>query len=274
MKFFSLLIASIAISMTMAVGQIAITNNFTGTSADPLFNWDTDIALDWNDSLIVHVNDSIGPQQPGGSAAHYRSVQWILPNRVNMTSNKTVSFKIKVDQPMSLYIQVQDTLGRYTDASWHYYSAAGQYNTVMNFSGNYKQHGANAGDVDSTVIEQINFQAMGPELTMSPWQGKYKGTYVLDDIMVGGTNIVAAINNHYINADISLYPNPTDGKVIVDNKSSFKVTGLKVYDLSGTEVFSQNENLSSVELVHLGKGLYFMKVETDNGVLMKKITVQ
>jgi hypothetical protein len=84
----------------------------------------------------------------------------------------------------------------------------------------------------------------------------------------------SGITNAYINANINLYPNPTTGLVKVENNSTFTVTGVSVVNPAGSEVFSQNGDLKSVDLGNLNKGIYFMKVETNGGSLMKKIVLE
>lgn len=62
--------------------------------------------------------------------------------------------------------------------------------------------------------------------------------------------------------DISLYPNPTKGKVTIKGA---EVKDVKVYNLSGQQV-SVGKNFS-----HLSKGTYLVEIVTNKGIALKRI---
>jgi hypothetical protein len=148
--------------------------------------------------------------------------------------------------------------------------------TLLKYSYLNPQDGAYGGPcaVSGCVVDKANIARF--IITVNQGVGLFNGVMDIDYFQAGGNSasIVAALKNKFIDADLTLYPNPSTGKVVVNNNTSFQVTGVKVLNSSGVEVFSENGNLSSVELSNLDKGLYFMKVETDGGSLMRKIVIQ
>ena len=81
--------------------------------------------------------------------------------------------------------------------------------------------------------------------------------------------------------DFELFPNPTDEKVnLVLGENLASVQSIAVYNLLGEKVLShsvsrlsQNETLS-LDLSELAPGLYFIKLNTERGVLSKKVSVR
>lgn len=92
---------------------------------------------------------------------------------------------------------------------------------------------------------------------------------------VAGVKEISQITN------LSIYPNPASEKISVDvtlqKSTSMK---LQLLDLSGKVIKESYEaNVSgkinrSIELTTLAKGIYFVKISTDNGTEVRKITVE
>lgn len=84
-------------------------------------------------------------------------------------------------------------------------------------------------------------------------------------------------NNNAANL-ISVYPNPANDKIyIVNDSEPFKEGTAIFYNISGKEVMSvqfQNKNTIEVGLSVLSLGVYFIKIETNNSVVLKKISKQ
>jgi len=71
---------------------------------------------------------------------------------------------------------------------------------------------------------------------------------------------------------VSIYPNPTNGSfTIVSN--NFENTTIEIYNVAGQLIAHQNltQNKTLVNLTTFSKGMYFVKVNTVNGVMVEKI---
>ena len=68
------------------------------------------------------------------------------------------------------------------------------------------------------------------------------------------------------NNEINVFPNPVQSILSINTTASIKV--IHIINLLGEELFRTNK--SSIDCNSLKAGIYFIKVETDNGVLIKK----
>jgi Zn-dependent metalloprotease len=96
-------------------------------------------------------------------------------------------------------------------------------------------------------------------------------------ITIGGT---VGINENTLNG-ISIYPNPTTGifNVTMNNANCTELM-INVFDIQGKEVFnSLDKNISSnynkqIHLENLAKGIYYIKLNTNNAVKIQKLIIQ
>lgn len=73
------------------------------------------------------------------------------------------------------------------------------------------------------------------------------------------------------NEDVRIYPNPTNS--VVKIQSSEQIKSVQLFDLNGKSIINQwNAMENSIDLSPVQKGLYFMKIELDKQVVVKKIT--
>ena len=86
---------------------------------------------------------------------------------------------------------------------------------------------------------------------------------------VNGNNIKEQDLARYIN----VYPNPASTYVQVESKK-YKIKSIEVYDIYGRHnlTFQGFETLErfDVDISTLQKGIYFIKIQTDKGTLVKK----
>ncbi|NQY07863.1 MAG: T9SS type A sorting domain-containing protein, partial [Flavobacteriaceae bacterium] len=75
--------------------------------------------------------------------------------------------------------------------------------------------------------------------------------------------------------EVLIYPNPTTGRVTVElpygDSSS---TSLAVYDMIGNRLYQSEviqTNQSSLDLSQYPSGIYFIKVITEKGTVIKKV---
>ena len=74
-----------------------------------------------------------------------------------------------------------------------------------------------------------------------------------------------------------VYPNPTTGKITIRNEESGMSSEIGIYDMAGkkllshTPLTSHSSPLIEIDISHLANGMYFLKVQTNNGTVMKKV---
>ncbi len=91
-------------------------------------------------------------------------------------------------------------------------------------------------------------------------------TYLPAEIKCQG---ISNINSTFINSEITVYPNPTTGKITIE--TDLQIEEIKIYNAAGQ--FLQKEKTTSFDLKNLESGIYFLKIKTNEGVGVKRILV-
>ena len=77
--------------------------------------------------------------------------------------------------------------------------------------------------------------------------------------------------------DISLYPNPSREQVTISNNSADGMKRLMVYNVLGQLIIDQaahSKTSHELKVGSLASGMYTLRIETDNGTLLRKFEVQ
>ena len=75
-----------------------------------------------------------------------------------------------------------------------------------------------------------------------------------------------------LNVDsFNIYPSPVQDLVRIENTSNTEITSIKLYDVLGRLVMTEKGDINQIDLSHLNSGLLFVEIETDKGVVTKKI---
>jgi len=82
-----------------------------------------------------------------------------------------------------------------------------------------------------------------------------------------------SINNLLNNNQIRIYPNPTKGKVLIQNLTNYKSENIIFRNILGEIVIisESNSSLVSVDISSLENGIYFVEISTKNGTRIEKI---
>jgi len=73
------------------------------------------------------------------------------------------------------------------------------------------------------------------------------------------------------NINITLYPNPIQNILIIENNSSIVINTIKVYDVMGRLVLHKIKPTNQIDVSNLVSGILFVKIETDKGLTTKRI---
>jgi hypothetical protein len=130
--------------------------------------------------------------------------------------------------------------------------------------------GAGTASFDVTIIDDMDFE--GYETIVLVISAVTNSAEVTTDTVtiVINDNEPNAIDDQ-LNADaISLYPNPTTDKLVID--ASLPMARLQVLNLVGQEVMSiaQPSQKTTLSVSHLPKGTYLVRAQTAEGVWMAK----
>jgi len=75
---------------------------------------------------------------------------------------------------------------------------------------------------------------------------------------------------------IVLYPNPTTGELIINNEQLI-INNVELFDVYGRNLLSHTANRApqtAINIAHLQAGVYFVKVTTEAGAVMRKVVKQ
>ena len=80
------------------------------------------------------------------------------------------------------------------------------------------------------------------------------------------------------NADFIFFPNPVENQLNIKTATNEKIKQIKIYQLTGQEIFSKSNRLSSIgntiDVSFLNKGIYLLSVEFHNGQRMTKTFIK
>lgn len=106
------------------------------------------------------------------------------------------------------------------------------------------------------------------------------GSGETEDYLVTIVSTVGIEEKEVLNS-VLVYPNPTAGLFnVVINNANFNQVSITVLDMQGKEVYNVSEKNNSatyakeINLEGLSKGLYYIKLNTENGVKVQKLIIQ
>ncbi len=80
---------------------------------------------------------------------------------------------------------------------------------------------------------------------------------------------IIGIEENQLNS-LKVYPNPTNGLIFINSKTE-NIESATVFNILGKKVLQLNGNIQQVDISTLQSGIYFLRITTDSGELVKKI---
>lgn len=77
--------------------------------------------------------------------------------------------------------------------------------------------------------------------------------------------------NDYSQADINIYPNPIKNILYIESNEHIKIKKVTVSDILGKVILIEKNNFNQLNLSELKSGIILMKIETENGIITKKL---
>jgi len=96
---------------------------------------------------------------------------------------------------------------------------------------------------------------------------------VFDEVTVTVKDV--GIASTTLSNQITVYPNPTTGQLTIDNRE-LSIKNVEIYDIVGRKQLSIDCQLSIeiIDVSNLSNGTYFLRIQTENGVVTKKVIKQ
>ena len=73
------------------------------------------------------------------------------------------------------------------------------------------------------------------------------------------------------NIDFTLYPNPVNDILQIKINNAYPIISIRIYDLIGKLLMAKKGNVDQLDLSSLNNGVLLLEIETDQGVLTKKL---
>ncbi|MDR2010830.1 MAG: T9SS type A sorting domain-containing protein [Bacteroidales bacterium] len=126
-------------------------------------------------------------------------------------------------------------------------------------------------------ITSYNGYVIDSVLVNDTFQGEI-ATYTFTNVQTNGSIVVIFKESLGVSetmlSDISIYPNPTRGELRVTS-DKIQVTNIEFFDVIGKKLFTPLVLDPSYEIVinisHLQEGVYFVKISTKDGKIIKKV---
>lgn len=78
-------------------------------------------------------------------------------------------------------------------------------------------------------------------------------------------------NEEFITNSFSVYPNPVNDILFIENNINNIIQKINVYDLMGKTVIEQNGNIAQIDFSNITSGLYLVKITSEKEIIVKKI---
>ena len=78
----------------------------------------------------------------------------------------------------------------------------------------------------------------------------------------------------FLNDAIKVYPNPVNSVLSIDTNNSFDIEKISISDVNGRFVKSQKGAKNQINVSDLNAGVYFVTIESNDGMTTKKFIKQ
>jgi len=98
------------------------------------------------------------------------------------------------------------------------------------------------------------------------------GTFLVDyDIKWYENQTILGIEDTNEESTIKMYPNPVQNSLTIKTTSNAPISSIEVFDVLGKRILLEKSNRNRLNVSHLNKGIYFIKITTEKGTLTKKL---
>jgi len=129
---------------------------------------------------------------------------------------------------------------------------------------------------DSGVFYNVSDVNTDPRVEISSLQN----TPPFSDQIIGTFTFtlqqVLVVSDTTLENNISLYPNPTKGTLMIKNSGTAIFESAEIYATNGKKlkVYNKLNDPQNIDLNQLPRGLYFLRLSSDKGSVTKKIIIQ
>jgi len=251
----ALLLSSFSFAQTSVLNENFETIDVSGNVSVALAGW-TNTATEGTRNYVGKTfEDNNYPQMTAYNATDPTTVAWLITPALTIPagSSSVVTFDVKKRYPIETALEVfystnytgSGSIGDIASATWN----------TMSFT--------YPADADTWVTSNVPITATGTVYVGFKYSGTASSnttTIQLDNVKVEYTVGI----NEVINL-VSVYPNP-----VVDVLNIAQTANVEVITLTG-QVVATAQNVNTIDVSNLETGVYFVRVETAEGIQTSKI---
>ena len=136
-------------------------------------------------------------------------------------------------------------------------------------------HATDTGTDSGTTYSSANANT-NPAVNISslentlPFSDQIVGTFVLT------LEQVLSIDENSFQNSITIYPNPNEGQIQINNSGNHVLRSAEIFTVNGKKVklFNQINDQNILEFDSIMSGLYFLKLHSDKGSIVKKLIIK
>ena len=184
-------------------------------------------------------------------------------------------FSLKTGDSISNYLK-NDNYGNRTIVS-----KITKIDSVFIFGKNRKRFAVNYSDSGKQKASDYWVEGIGslthPLYPLTPYRPFEAGIWLTCFQGMSDPHCLTGVEDNFSVSKIEIFPNPTNNLIQINfNKEIGYLKKLSINDVSGKimkNIFVQND-LLSIDVKDLPKGLYFLNLEFDTGIVTKKFVIQ
>ena len=149
-------------------------------------------------------------------------------------------------------------------------------NSLKYISGTYRVVGQDGNHVGVSLLD-VPTNTLVPTAIMNALYYMSEHLPVVLKLVVNNPSVFGTSSNANLETDCIIFPNPSSSEFTITTPETIKLNRIKVYNLTGEELFSQVISTCNptIKLVGFSKGVYFLQlIDTNSVSIFKKIVLK
>ncbi len=238
------------------------------------------IEFDNQDNLYMSYQDyAFGPAPL--SVKIWDGNTWEYVGELGTVNNRAEYADLALDQNQQPWVSYSNVFTNYLVSVYQYVNPETTHTVYFNIAGGLEPE---------ITLEGFSTQiATGGTATFSnipetpepgiPYTIELEGYETINDnIIVDGTelvniNLISTNISENQNNQISIYPNPSNGTFTITNYE-LKITNIEIIDITGKIIHKSEFSIFNFQFSIQKKGIYFIKIQTENQIFTEKLIIQ
>jgi len=250
---------------------VGVYNSSTVVNSTDVSSWSTGNAyiIEDTDGMLTITFDTV--DLTGTTNPRFQMVLWVDSTTYEFTENANDRVYIRLDvDGGATHLDVLDTDGGGSGGSgssgadmdsYQYFGNSVEYNLTninINLSGYIGKTVQLVIEADfNTTVERV----------------------IIDDILFteGNNTVLGVSENKILENQLRVYPNPNKGMFTLNYTGNTALEQLSVFDITGKLIKSKTlkgfDKNQMFDFTNLDKGMYFLKIQTENSTISKRINI-